>query len=90
MNIRTVRVISAIALVAISSFTIPATQAATNTGTGDIAGVPGALKLFNVAFVVVLVSLLVQGPSLGWLARKLRLPSGATAAPAAPSEAPAA
>ncbi len=54
-----------------------------------IAGVPGALKLFNVAFVVVLVSLLVQGPSLGWLARRLRLPDGAPASPAAPSDTPA-
>jgi uncharacterized repeat protein (TIGR01451 family) len=47
MKNRTVRVISAIALVAMASLTIPAAQAATNTGTGDIAGVPGDLTPSN-------------------------------------------
>ena len=47
MKNRTVRVLSAIALVAMASLTIPATQAATNTGTGDIAGVPGDLTPSN-------------------------------------------
>ena len=47
MKNRTVRVLCAIALVAMASLTIPATQAATNTGTGDIAGVPGDLTPSN-------------------------------------------
>ncbi len=36
-----------------------------------LAGVPGANLLFNVAFVVVLVSLLVQGSTIGLAARRL-------------------
>ena len=38
-----------------------------------MAGVTGAYQLLNTAFVVVLASLLLQGPSLGWLARRLGL-----------------
>lgn len=36
-----------------------------------LAGVPHSQRLFNAAFVVVTVSLLVQGPTIGWMARKL-------------------
>lgn len=36
-----------------------------------IAGVPGAVRLLDVAFVVVLVSLLLQGSTLGWAASRL-------------------
>jgi cell volume regulation protein A len=36
-------------------------------------GVPNAYRFFDVAFVVVLVSLLVQGPTIGWMARVLGL-----------------
>ncbi|MCP5272878.1 MAG: potassium/proton antiporter [Burkholderiaceae bacterium] len=36
-----------------------------------LAGVPQAQLLFNTAFVVVLVSLLLQGSTIGWVARRL-------------------
>jgi cell volume regulation protein A len=36
-----------------------------------LAGTPHAVLLFDVAFVVVLASLLVQGGTIGWLARRL-------------------
>ena len=38
-----------------------------------LAGIPGAWRLFDVAFLVVLLSLLIQGPTLAPLARVLRL-----------------
>lgn len=38
-----------------------------------VAGVPGAFTIFNIVFFVVLVSSLVQGPTLGWTARRLGL-----------------
>jgi cell volume regulation protein A len=40
-----------------------------------LAGVPGAQTIFNVAFFVVLVNVLVQGASLPWVARVLRVGS---------------
>ncbi len=36
-----------------------------------LAGTPQASLLFNIAFVVVLASLLTQGTTIGWMARKL-------------------
>ncbi|PBN41398.1 potassium/proton antiporter [Sphingobium sp. D43FB] len=38
-----------------------------------VAGIPGAFAIFNIVFFVVLVSSLVQGPTLGWTARRLGL-----------------
>jgi cell volume regulation protein A len=38
-----------------------------------LAGTPDAVLLFDVAFVVVLTSLLVQGGTIRWLARRLRV-----------------
>jgi cell volume regulation protein A len=38
-----------------------------------LAGIPGAWRLFDVAFLVVLLSLLIQGPTLAPLARALKL-----------------
>ena len=41
------------------------------------AGVPGAARLFDVVFVIVVVFTLLQGPTLPWVARRLRLISPA-------------
>ena len=38
-----------------------------------VAGVEGAQSIFNIVFFVVLVSSIVQGPTLGWMARRLSL-----------------
>lgn len=38
-----------------------------------VAGVPGAFTIFNIVFFVVLVSSLIQGPTMNWLAKKLRI-----------------
>lgn len=38
-----------------------------------VAGIPGAHEIFNIVFFVVLVSTLIQGPTLGWVARRLHL-----------------
>ncbi len=37
------------------------------------AGVPGATRLFDLVFIVVGVNILVQGPTLPWAARRLRV-----------------
>ncbi|WP_367126473.1 potassium/proton antiporter [Streptomyces phytohabitans] len=38
-----------------------------------VAGVPGSERIFNIVFVLVVVFTLLQGPTLPWLAGKLRL-----------------
>jgi potassium/hydrogen antiporter len=43
-------------------------------------GVAGSRRIFNIVFVLVVVYTLVQGPTLPWLARALRLGDGAEAA----------
>lgn len=48
-----------------------------------IAGVPGAERAFDVAFVIVVVNALLQGTTVPWLARKLRVESGDSPAPPA-------
>ena len=45
-----------------------------------VAEVPGAREVFNVVFVLVTVFTLVQGPTLPWVARKLRLGDAEAAA----------
>lgn len=46
-------------------------------------GLPGADLIFNVVFFVVLISAIVQGSSLAWVAKKLGLTEQPPAAPAA-------
>ncbi len=41
-----------------------------------VSGIEGSRKVFNIVFVLVVVYTLVQGPTLPWLARKLRLGDG--------------
>lgn len=38
-----------------------------------VAGVPGAFGIFNIVFFVVLLSSVIQGPTINWAARKLRI-----------------
>ncbi|WP_133889142.1 potassium/proton antiporter [Streptomyces sp. BK208] len=45
-----------------------------------VEGVAGSHRIFNIVFVLVVVYTLVQGPTLPWLARKLRLGTGDEAA----------
>lgn len=44
-----------------------------------VQGVAGSERIFNIVFVLVVVYTLVQGPTLPWLARKLRLGADAAA-----------
>ncbi|MFC8426738.1 potassium/proton antiporter [Streptomyces sp. NPDC057236] len=44
-----------------------------------VQGVAGSERIFNIVFVLVVVYTLVQGPTLPWLARKLRLDADAAA-----------
>lgn len=52
-----------------------------------VAGLAGAQAIFDIVFFVVLVSTIIQGPTLGWVARRLRLDAqpGATPAPPLPN-----
>ncbi|TXS57726.1 potassium/proton antiporter [Streptomyces sp. t39] len=45
-----------------------------------VSGVPGSDRIFNIVFVLVVVYTLVQGPTLPWLARALRLGASSDAA----------
>ncbi|MGX1566218.1 potassium/proton antiporter [Streptomyces sp. NPDC055506] len=45
-----------------------------------VEGVDASRRIFNIVFVLVVVYTLVQGPTLPWLARKLRLGDGSEAA----------
>lgn len=38
-----------------------------------VAGVPGAFTIFNVVFFVVLLSSAIQGPTINWMAKRLRI-----------------
>lgn len=45
-----------------------------------VSGVPESERVFNIVFVLVVVYTLLQGPTLPWLARRLRLGEGEEAA----------
>jgi cell volume regulation protein A len=45
-----------------------------------VEGVEGSRRIFNIVFVLVVVYTLIQGPTLPWLARRLRLGDGSQAA----------
>jgi len=38
-----------------------------------VAGVPSAFAIFNIVFFVVLLSSIIQGPTINWLANRLGL-----------------
>lgn len=38
-----------------------------------VAGVPGAFTIFNIVFFVVLVSSVIQGPTINWMAARLKI-----------------
>jgi cell volume regulation protein A len=41
-----------------------------------VAGVPGAFAIFNIVFFVVLLSSLIQGPTINWMAQRLGIGKG--------------
>ncbi|MRT44672.1 hypothetical protein FGX00_02250, partial [Xylella fastidiosa subsp. multiplex] len=45
-----------------------------------VQGVDASRRIFNIVFVLVVVYTLIQGPTLPWLARKLRLGGSGEAA----------
>jgi potassium/hydrogen antiporter len=45
-----------------------------------VAGVPGAYTIFNVVFFVVLLSSIIQGPTMNWMAARLNISSREDAA----------
>jgi potassium/hydrogen antiporter len=47
-----------------------------------VAGVPGAFTIFNIVFFVVLLSSVIQGPSIKWVARRLRIGAPVATTPA--------
>jgi len=49
-----------------------------------MAGVEGSETIFNMVFFVVLVSSLIQGPTLGWTAKRLGVLGPRGESPAAP------
>ena len=51
-----------------------------------VAGVEGAFGIFNIVFFVVLLSSVIQGPTINWAARRLRIgeQEGGTGSQAAP------
>jgi len=54
-----------------------------------MAGVPGSGTIFNMVFFVVLASSLIQGPTLGWVAKRLGVSGSDQAGPHAISDATA-
>ena len=41
-----------------------------------VAGVEGAFAIFNIVFFVVLLSSMIQGPTIGWMAGRLGVVKG--------------
>ena len=51
-----------------------------------VAGVPSAFTIFNIVFFVVLLSSIIQGPTINWLANRLGLLATRDASEAVPAE----
>ncbi|MEL7691046.1 potassium/proton antiporter [Citromicrobium bathyomarinum] len=51
-----------------------------------VAGVPSAFAIFNIVFFVVLLSSIIQGPTINWLANRLGLLASEPPAQAAPAD----
>jgi potassium/hydrogen antiporter len=51
-----------------------------------VAGVPSAFTIFNIVFFVVLLSSVIQGPTINWLANRLGLLASEPPAQAAPGD----